>query len=267
MIRKFYSEYNSQSESTLLDCQRMRLALIVAKYWNIWCIFGFDNRANPPLRNSQFPKWAEFKGDLGPSKTDNFKKYTGDWGCGPVLINERLGFYLVIKHLITWFWINYLILFGATAILALGIEASPWSMNKGSLNFHIFKKPKANSGPSDSSFLRSKGGTSPWASFLSTRSPCNLQGDVLGFSHQRSGLGVVLSVSINSAPSKGPDTTLVPWKLTRMVAGTQYPWDLTATSYIPPPLAPPDRHDSQSQNFWTWFARKVSKYAPESPFR
>ena len=90
---------------------------------------------------------------------------------------------------------------------------------------------------------------------------------VLGFSHQRSGLGVVLSVSINSAPSKGPDTTLVPWKLTRMVAGTQYPWDLTATSYIPPPLAPPDRPDSQSQNFWTWFARKVSKYAPESPFR
>ena len=62
----------------------------------------------------------------------------------------------------------------------------------------------------------------------------NLQGDVLGFSHQRSGLGMVLSVSINSAPSKGPDTTLVPWKLTRMVAGTHYPWDLTATSYIPP---------------------------------
>ena len=62
----------------------------------------------------------------------------------------------------------------------------------------------------------------------------NLQGDVLGFSHQRSGLGMVLSVSINSAPSKGPDTTLVPWKLTRMVAGTQYPWDLTATSYTPP---------------------------------
>ena len=29
------------------------------------------------------------------------------------------------------------------------------------------------------------------------------------------------------------DTTLVPWKLTRMVAGTQYPWDLTATSYTP----------------------------------
>ena len=95
----------------------------------------------------------------------------------------------------------------------------------------------------------------------------NLQGGVLGFSHERSGLGMVLSVSINSAPSKGPDTTLVPWKLTRMVAGTQYPWDLTATSYIPPPLAPPDRHDSQSQNFWTWFARKVSKYAPESPVR
>ena len=35
MIRKFYLEYNSQSESTLLDCQRMRLALIVAKYSNI----------------------------------------------------------------------------------------------------------------------------------------------------------------------------------------------------------------------------------------
>ena len=113
------------------------------------------------VRNSQFPKWAEFKGDLGPSKTDNFKKYTGDWGCGPVLMTERLGFYLVIRHLITWFWINYLIIFGATAILVLGIEASPWSMNKGSLNFHIFKKPKANSGPSGSSFLRSKGGTSP----------------------------------------------------------------------------------------------------------
>ena len=62
----------------------------------------------------------------------------------------------------------------------------------------------------------------------------NLQGGVLGFSHQRSGLGMVLSVSINSAPSKGPDTTLVPWKLTRMMAGTQYPWDLTATSYTPP---------------------------------
>ena len=62
----------------------------------------------------------------------------------------------------------------------------------------------------------------------------NLQGGVLGFSHQRSGLGVVLSVSINSAPSKGPDTTLVPWKLTRMEAGTQYPWDSTATSYTPP---------------------------------
>ena len=56
----------------------------------------------------------------------------------------------------------------------------------------------------------------------------------MGFSHERSGLGMVLSVSINSAPSKGPDTTLVPWKLTRMVAGTQYPWDLTATSYNPP---------------------------------
>ena len=77
----------------------------------------------------------------------------------------------------------------------------------------------------------------------------NLQGGVLGFSHQRSGLGVVLSVSINSAPSKGPDTTLVPWKLTRMEAGTQYPWDSTATSYTPPPLAPPDRPESQSQNF------------------
>ena len=77
----------------------------------------------------------------------------------------------------------------------------------------------------------------------------NLQGGVWGFSHERSGLGMVLSVSINSAPSKGPDTTLVPWKLTRMVAGTQYSWDLTATSYTPPPLAPPDRHDSQSQNF------------------
>ena len=82
-------------------------------------------RGDPPIRNSQFPKWAEFKGDLGPSKTDNFKKYTGDCGYGPVLINERLGFYLVIRHLITWFWISYLILFGATAIVANIIEASP----------------------------------------------------------------------------------------------------------------------------------------------
>ena len=34
------------------------------------------DRANPSIRNSQFPIWAKGEGVLGPSKTANFKKYT-----------------------------------------------------------------------------------------------------------------------------------------------------------------------------------------------
>ena len=48
----------------------------------------------------------------------------------------------------------------------------------------------------------------------------NQQGDVLGFWAYRSGLGVVSMVPIDSPPSEGPGTTLVPWKTGRMVAGT-----------------------------------------------
>ena len=92
--------------------------------------------------------------------------------------------------------------------------------------FDLMQMPWRNLGPSEIGFC-----ANPACTVLEVY---NLQRTVLGFSHQRSGLGVVLSVSINSAPSKGPDTTLVPWKLTRMEAGTQYPWDSNATSYTPP---------------------------------
>ena len=80
----------------------------------------------------------------------------------------------------------------------------------------------------------------------------NLQGIVFGIWGQRSGLGVVWSVSINSAPSKGPSTTLVPCQLARIKAGTQESMELNCHQGHPPPLVPPDRCCSRFRNFLLW---------------
>ena len=47
----------------------------------------------------------------------------------------------------------------------------------------------------------------------------NQQRSVLGFSIERSGLGVVWAAYMDFPPSKVPDTTLVPCQMARMVAG------------------------------------------------
>ena len=68
----------------------------------------------------------------------------------------------------------------------------------------------------------------------------NQQGDVLGFWAYRSGLGVVSMVPIDSPPSEGPGTTLVPWKTGRMVAGTMESMGTNGWQLGPPPLVPPN---------------------------
>ena len=68
----------------------------------------------------------------------------------------------------------------------------------------------------------------------------NQQGGVLGFWAYRSGLGVVSMVPIDSPPSEGPGTTLVPWKTGRMVAGTMESMGTNGWQLGPPPLVPPN---------------------------
>ena len=73
-----------------------------------------------------------------------------------------------------------------------------------------------------------------------TNALLNQQGGVLGFWAYRSGLGVVSMVPIDSPPSEGPGTTLVPWKTGRMVAGTMESMGTNGWQLGPPPLVPPN---------------------------
>ena len=73
-------------------------------------------RVDGPIRNSLFLIWAKGEGEVSPSRTPIFKKWSGNekaiWGSGPVSKRKNSCAGLVIWNLIIWFseivviWLN-----------------------------------------------------------------------------------------------------------------------------------------------------------------